>query len=290
MAHADIGGVRGDLGCRRNKYRGMAMSIRKILSSATMAAVAAGAVVLFPVAESQALPLTNGCELSQSSESFAAVAVGTPPSLTGNAGGCFNFGASLDGKFASFGSDLTFETPAGLITISGSGNIDPNISFSIGVTDTGAPSEFAFLFTIPIVPLTGLATVHAELGVTLTDSASDDPGSISITPGPTFATLIMSNNVGACAAGVDVGTAVSQVPPPFTTTTNFVADGFFNPSPGCDSSISVLIDFTGSGNGDNYGLTGIFLISEVPVPEPTTLALLGVGLVGLAGTVRRRKS
>jgi hypothetical protein len=46
------------------------------------------------------------------------------------------------------------------------------------------------------------------------------------------------------------------------------------------------IDLTGSGG--NYFLTGSDWRASSPVPEPGTLALLGTGLIGIAGVIRRK--
>jgi hypothetical protein len=201
---------------------------------------------------------------------------------------CVPLPARLDGDTASFGSEDAIAVggaSGGLIRAEGTGDTDPFIAFAISATDLGSPSEFAFLFTIPIVPLTGPATVHAELGITITNG-SPSPG-VSIDPGTIAPAFIMSNNVGACAAGVDVGSSFST---PTTDTQSFVADGIFPPSAGCDSSISVLVNFTGTGDGDNYGLTGRFEVTQLQVPEPTTLALLGMGLLAIAAMGTRRRT
>jgi len=252
----------------------MPMPRHNVSTGVALAALAAAAIIL-PAFQSNAGAIT-GC------------APGVPSSVLVDSQ-CFSLGASLGSDVSDLGSDLTFQTQSpdgGAFTVSATGIADPQISFSIGVSDFGAASEFAFLFSIPIVPLTGQATVHAELGISLTDANGDG---ISITPGTLTPNFIMSSNVGNCAAGVDVGTTTSATTPPNTTTVSFLANGVFDPTVGCDSSISVLIDFFGTGNGDNYGLTGIFIITQVSVPEPTSLALIGFALMGLAGAVYRRR-
>jgi PEP-CTERM motif len=42
--------------------------------------------------------------------------------------------------------------------------------------------------------------------------------------------------------------------------------------------------------GQNYGLSGWTLFSQAPIPEPGTAGLVGLGVLGLIGAIRKRWS
>ncbi len=64
------------------------------------------------------------------------------------------------------------------------------------------------------------------------------------------------------------------------------AEGFF----GVVSTTGTFdtVTFTGKGGAQGVGYDNIRVGTE-PVPEPATIALLGIGLAGLAGGAARRK-
>lgn len=171
-----------------------------------------------------------------------------------------------------------------VITVSGGGNPDPFVNFAVGVIDVGAPSTFHFVFSIPLSPLlVGLVAVDSSLGISLTPTR----GTVAtITP---VVGDIMVNTIGACNAGVDIGSAFTAPKPTgnspvLSVTHSFSAATTFNTSPGCDGTLTVSIDFKGSGGSTAYGLTGSF----EAIPEPAAMAAFGTGLLGLVGVSRRR--
>jgi len=177
---------------------------------------------------------------------------------------------------------------ATISTLSAIGNVDPFIVFAVSVVDDLAPSTFAFAFSIPLAPdllsfpAGTIFTVHSTLGVTLTAT----PGHVNTITPNVDPISIMLNNVGSCAAGVDIGTTFSA-PASTSVTQSFSATNSFTPIPGCSGTLDTLISFIGSGNSAAYGLTGLF---EISVPEPASFAVLGAGVLALTGMRRRRSA
>jgi len=177
---------------------------------------------------------------------------------------------------------------SGFARVAVTGDSDPFISFAVSATDTGAPDVFTFVFSIPVSPLlTGLVSVHSTLGVTLTAPPTVGASGESIAPNPSFSNIMLAN-IDACPAGVDVGTGFST-PASTSLTQSFNATGTVDlGAGGCDPAGNLLVEvsFQGSGNGAGYGLTGLFEVTQVP--EPTSIAIIGAGLLGLFGVRRRR--
>lgn len=192
------------------------------------------------------------------------------------------------GSWDSNLNDFTgWEAQSSEFSASLSGVIDPDpmISYGISVTDFGAPSVFGFFFSTPIVPVVGPNTVDASIAGALNDFTGNG---VSITPtGP----LLQSSTVSAplTAMGVDVGPAAVHGPGPagaFYTYGAFTAGPIAGPA-GVWTSLSATLGFTLSGGGDIAVLTGFAQI--VPVPEPSSFALLGMGAAALALVVRKRR-
>ncbi|MBX9631137.1 MAG: PEP-CTERM sorting domain-containing protein [Burkholderiales bacterium] len=151
---------------------------------------------------------------------------------------------------------------------------DPSISYSLSVTDFGAPSTFMFTFFTPIVPTGFPNLVTASLAGTLTDSTGDG---VTITPvGPTIQTSFVGAPLTTMGVGVDIGESVGPIAGPGGSTW---------------TQLSVETGFTLSGGGDVAALLGFAGIVEgqlpTRVPEPGALALVGVAFAALLAARRR---
>lgn len=86
----------------------------------------------------------------------------------------------------------------------------------------------------------------------------------------------------ASATSVDLSNALDAsvlAPYALLTDNNGQIDGTF---------IAAQIDITGNGEAHNVEFTGMLPDPPAPVPEPGTLALMGTGLLSLAGALNRR--
>ena len=206
-------------------------------------------------------------------------------------GGIYGFGSwdSEAGEFTGF----TQETSNYAVSLVGTLDPDPSISYGITVQDLGAPSGFGFLFNTPIIFTAIPNAVNASVAGALNDNTGNG---VSITPtlvdadGDSLLELqIAELSVGGpfTNMGVDVGLADSHgagAPGAFYTYGPYAAGPQAGPIAAW-STLQVRVGFNLSGGSDIAVLTGFAQI----VPEPSSIMLALIGAAGLAWHVRRRR-
>ena len=170
------------------------------------------------------------------------------------------------------------------ISLHGTLDSDPSISYGLSVTDDGAPSTYSFTFSVPIMTIGFPNTVATSIAGAMVDLTGDG---CSITP------------VGALVQVAELGIPsqlYGAVGPGFTypsggtgalyTYGAYATGPGSGPGPGPWTTLSLKVDFTTSGNGDVLVLAGFASI----VPEPNSCCLLGIGFVGLMVGKRHRRN
>lgn len=168
------------------------------------------------------------------------------------------------------------------------GNVDPEITFGLGATNnSGGPKAFAFAFSLPLGGFSGLIDTEAALSMTLTAPTTND-----LNLAPTSGTGFVADSqdirfspFSSVDKGVDIGGALFDAAGGLATVTNELKTSQILLSGAGYDVMSVVIGFVLDDNG-GVGMSG--RVTQTLVPEPGTAFLMGLGLVALSRSGRRR--
>jgi hypothetical protein len=191
-----------------------------------------------------------------------------------------------DNTFSLSHSKTATETGWTLTQLSASGNIDPFTNLNWAITNNAAVTLlFSVSVTLPIAPQ-GPATLHGgSTGATLNDANFNGAGAVSTFGATPF-----------YQGQIDGVTVLPIYPAPFTHTITFAGEstgfsanvglpGSTIPSGPALLSIGIINTFTLT-PGDSLSGNSFFVV--IPVPEPSTMAMVALGVMTFSTWRRRR--
>lgn len=171
---------------------------------------------------------------------------------------------------------------ASITWFDGLGDTDPLLNFDLTVTGGQSASPVDITLSIAVSPpFNSLVAIAASLEATVTAP----PGG----GGASFGSLsgnFMTQLIGVCDTGVDMGNILVNVPAGGSTDVTFTNSGTFLPSAGCNNSLGSHLTFTASA-GASYHLIGN-VTANVLTPEPATIGLVVTGLAAALRAARGR--
>lgn len=163
-------------------------------------------------------------------------------------------------------------------------DVDPFVTSNVSIINTTAATQtYTIVVTLPVIPIAGSTVMGGSVQGGITSNAT--PGTLSTASGVAFYTALIDGSPVATLysdpTSVSSGAFLSA---------NLASAAFGTPipsaaGPAVTSSIGIQLKFMLT-PGDQATFSSIFVVE--PVPEPATLALLSVGLVGVVMAARRR--
>jgi hypothetical protein len=217
---------------------------------------------------------------------------------------CYN--ALINGNTVATGAQQNLQGVAGVqvgndsLTFTWTAIEDPTIGVTVSAIDGGAASTFTLYVTLFFNPVQGPYVYDLSGSVSLTDL--NPQSGVQILTNPNAAPELIFTGRKGLKETPAVNTVIDSIvgsSPVFNGGGSFTHPAVPVAATGTDcdgvngpvncSSMSLQIDFKGSGGGDLYGLTGQWVNKPAPVPVPAALPLMisAIAAVGLVGARRK---